>query len=106
MAGERKRKLSLFDVVDEANGSDKTKLNGGGPAANPYTGRPYSAKYYEILEKRRTLPVWQQKAEFLSILAKNQTMILVGETGSGKTTQVCFLDLYFVFDTALVAGWK
>jgi hypothetical protein len=29
MAGERKRKLSLFDVVDEANGSDKTKLNGG-----------------------------------------------------------------------------
>lgn len=96
MAGERKRKLSLFDVVDEANGSDKTKLNGGGPAANPYTGRPYSAKYYEILEKRRTLPVWQQKAEFLSILAKNQTMILVGETGSGKTTQVCFLDLFFL----------
>lgn len=96
MAGERKRKLSLFDVVDDANGIDKTKLNGGGPAVNPYTSRPYSAKYYEILEKRRTLPVWQQKAEFLSILAKNQTMILVGETGSGKTTQVCFFDLHFL----------
>ncbi|XP_024362763.1 probable pre-mRNA-splicing factor ATP-dependent RNA helicase DEAH2 isoform X2 [Physcomitrium patens] len=90
MAGERKRKLSLFDVVDEAaNGSEKSKGNGGGgPVLNPHTGRPYSAKYFEILEKRRTLPVWQQKAEFLSILAKNQTMILVGETGSGKTTQI------------------
>jgi hypothetical protein len=88
MAGERKRKLSLFDVVDEtANGAEKTKVNGG-PVLNPYTNRPYSAKYFEILEKRRTLPVWQQKAEFLNILAKNQTMILVGETGSGKTTQV------------------
>lgn len=88
MAGERKRKLSLFDVVDEtANGVEKTKTNGG-PVLNPYTSRPYSAKYFEILEKRRTLPVWQQKAEFLNILAKNQTMILVGETGSGKTTQV------------------
>jgi len=88
MAGERKRKLSLFDVVDEAaNGAEKTKTNGG-PVLNPYTSRPYSAKYFEILEKRRTLPVWQQKAEFLNILAKHQTMILVGETGSGKTTQI------------------
>ena len=98
MAGERKRKLSLFDVVDEnANGAEKTKVNGGS-VLNPYTGRPYSAKYFEILEKRRTLPVWQQKAEFLSILAKNQTMILVGETGSGKTTQVrCFLSFLMQF---------
>ncbi|XP_024368018.1 probable pre-mRNA-splicing factor ATP-dependent RNA helicase DEAH2 isoform X1 [Physcomitrium patens] len=88
MAGERKRKLSLFDVVDESvNGTEKMKANGG-PVLNPHTGRPYSAKYFEILEKRRTLPVWQQKAEFLNILAKNQTMILVGETGSGKTTQI------------------
>lgn len=93
MAGERKRKLSLFDVVDEAaNGSEKTKTNGG-PTLNPYTSRPYSAKYIEILEKRRTLPVWQQKTEFLNILAKHQTMILVGETGSGKTTQVRFFIL-------------
>ena len=88
MAGERKRKLSLFDVVDEANGGEKLKANGG-PLLNPYTSRPYSQRYHEILEKRRTLPVWQQKAEFLEILSKNQTMILVGETGSGKTTQVC-----------------
>ncbi|KAL4602834.1 hypothetical protein ACB092_10G082500 [Castanea dentata] len=108
MGTERKRKVSLFDVVDE---SKIAKINGGGgfsssaaamsnsggiigggnssnPAINSWTGRPYSQRYYEILEKRRGLPVWHQKEEFLQVLKANQTLILVGETGSGKTTQI------------------
>ncbi|MED6168575.1 hypothetical protein PIB30_012844 [Stylosanthes scabra] len=55
---------------------------------NRWTGRPFSQRYFEILEKRKTLPVWHQKDEFLQALARNQTLILVGETGSGKTTQI------------------
>ncbi|XP_020086379.1 probable pre-mRNA-splicing factor ATP-dependent RNA helicase DEAH3 isoform X4 [Ananas comosus] len=55
---------------------------------NRWTGRPYSPRYFEILEKRRTLPVWQQKEELLETLKANQILILVGETGSGKTTQI------------------
>lgn len=35
------------------------------------------------------LPVWQAKADFTKMLNENQTTILVGETGSGKTTQIC-----------------
>ena len=38
--------------------------------------------------KRRGLPVWHQKKEFLQVFKSNQTVILVGETGSGKTTQI------------------
>lgn len=92
MGTERKRKLSLFDVVDEAAVSAK-KSNGAMAASalstiNKWNGRPYSQRYYEILEKRKTLPVWHQKEEFLQALKDNQTLILVGETGSGKTTQV------------------
>lgn len=60
----------------------------GAGGVNPWTGRPYTPKYYEILKKRKDLPVWQQQEEFTETLAKNQTLILVGETGSGKTTQV------------------
>eukprot|EP01018_Ginkgo_biloba_P026131 Gb_22388 [translate_table: standard] len=86
MGSERKRKLSLFDVVDESTLTKKINPNGV-PLVNRWNGRPFSQKYYEILEKRKTLPVWQQKQEFLETLEKNQTMILVGETGSGKTTQ-------------------
>uniref|UniRef100_A0A453I839 RNA helicase n=1 Tax=Aegilops tauschii subsp. strangulata TaxID=200361 RepID=A0A453I839_AEGTS len=97
MGTERKRKVSLFDVVDETSVSAKlgrAGINGAAAAAaanpsiNRWNGRPYSARYLEILEKRRTLPVWQQKDEFLRVLRDNQTLILVGETGSGKTTQI------------------
>jgi pre-mRNA-splicing factor ATP-dependent RNA helicase DHX15/PRP43 len=98
MGTERKRKVSLFDVVDQTSVSAKlgrAGINGAAAAAaaaspsiNRWNGRPYSARYFEILEKRRTLPVWQQKEDFLRVLRDNQTLILVGETGSGKTTQV------------------
>lgn len=102
MGTERKRKVSLFDVVDESSVSKLAKTNGGPmsnssvtatPLVNKWNGRPYSQRYYEILEKRKTLPVWQQKEEFLRVLKENQTLILVGETGSGKTTQVSQINI-------------
>ncbi|PSR94700.1 Pre-mRNA-splicing factor ATP-dependent RNA helicase [Actinidia chinensis var. chinensis] len=97
MGTERKRKVTLFDVVDDTSVSAKlSKSNGGllnvitnmNPLFNRWNGRPYSQRYYEILEKRKTLPVWHQKEDFLQVLKANQTLILVGETGSGKTTQI------------------
>lgn len=99
MGTERKRKLSLFDVVDETSVSGKlAKSNGTGATMNNFNslinqwnGKPYSQRYLEILEKRKTLPVWHQKDEFLQVLKANQVLILVGETGSGKTTQVSYI---------------
>lgn len=55
---------------------------------NPLTARPYSQRYYSILEARKRLPVWEQRSEFFEMISKNQTIVLVGETGSGKTTQI------------------
>lgn len=93
MGTERKRRVSLFDVVDDpaakivkSNGGSVNNIGNG--LINQWNGRPYSQRYYEILEKRKTLPVWHQKEEFLQALKNNHTLILVGETGSGKTTQV------------------
>lgn len=54
---------------------------------NPFTNKPYSAKYQQILEGRRKLPVHAQRSEFLDMVHKSQFVVLVGETGSGKTTQ-------------------
>ncbi|KAL4182034.1 hypothetical protein AMTRI_Chr12g240460 [Amborella trichopoda] len=88
MATERKRKVSLFDVVGDPSVSAKKLSVNGSADVNRWNGRPYSQRYFEILEKRKTLPVWQQKQEFLDTLEKHQTLILVGETGSGKTTQI------------------
>ncbi|CAI5509242.1 unnamed protein product, partial [Closterium sp. Naga37s-1] len=86
MGTERKRKISLFDVPPETS---RQKVDGLADATlNPYNGRPYTLRYFDILEKRKTLPVWQQKQEFVELLKKEQIIVLVGETGSGKSTQI------------------
>ncbi|CAG9531553.1 unnamed protein product [Cercopithifilaria johnstoni] len=55
---------------------------------NPFNGQSYTQRYFEIFKKRTTLPVWEYKDKFLEVLDKNQCLTLVGETGSGKTTQI------------------
>ncbi|GMM57962.1 DEAH-box ATP-dependent RNA helicase [Maudiozyma humilis] len=55
---------------------------------NPFTGRDFSPRYFDILKVRRELPVHAQRAEFLRLYQENQIMVFVGETGSGKTTQI------------------
>lgn len=55
---------------------------------NPYTGQAYSNKYHTIYKKRITLPVFEYRDDFMRLLADNQCIVLVGETGSGKTTQI------------------
>lgn len=138
-AGERKRKLELGGE----DGPDAQRLKSNGQAStsgiNPYTGRAYTKRYYDILQTRQGgsavaaaqaaqlwrsgswgpwpwrpaaapalargvfrgwrsplgrasraagLPVWQAKDEFIKMINEHQTTILVGETGSGKTTQI------------------
>ncbi|USW56515.1 Putative helicase, P-loop containing nucleoside triphosphate hydrolase [Septoria linicola] len=39
-------------------------------------------------EKRKTLPVYQYRQQFLDAVREYQILIIVGETGSGKTTQL------------------
>ncbi|ORM40288.1 putative pre-mRNA-splicing factor ATP-dependent RNA helicase DEAH2 [Babesia sp. Xinjiang] len=58
------------------------------PGINRYTKLPYSQQYYTILETRRQLPAWSARKNFIKLLRRNQVLILVGETGSGKTTQI------------------
>jgi pre-mRNA-splicing factor ATP-dependent RNA helicase DHX16 len=41
-----------------------------------------------IEEKRKSLPVYQYRQHFLDAVAEYQVLIIVGETGSGKTTQL------------------
>lgn len=81
---DRKRKLEL----PEEPSSSKKMADEAGPSTSPFTGRPYSQRYYQILGTRKGLPVWQAREQFVELLNHHQTTILVGETGSGKTTQI------------------
>lgn len=84
-----KRRLDLGTEANQPN--KQLKMTDNSFERNPYNGKQYSQQYYDILEKRKTLPVWEQREEFLKMFKENQVMILQGETGSGKTTQVRYL---------------
>jgi len=56
--------------------------------SNPLTGRQYSQRYYEILQTRRSLPVFERKEEILKTVKYNKLTLIEGQTGSGKTTQI------------------
>lgn len=45
-------------------------------------------KHEKILEGRKKLPVYPYRDELLAAVKDHQVLILVGETGSGKTTQI------------------
>ena len=55
---------------------------------NIYANRAFSTGYFDILKKRRQLPVHSFREQFLSLFRAHQLILLVGETGSGKTTQI------------------
>ena len=61
---------------------------------NPWTNKPHSQQYFKILKTRRDLPVHKQRQEFLDMYHSTQILVLVGETGSGKTTQIPQYVLY------------
>ncbi|KAI0681856.1 pre-mRNA-splicing factor ATP-dependent RNA helicase PRP43 [Cytidiella melzeri] len=64
---------------------------------NPFTRQPHTAQYKKILEARKKLPVYAQMEQFYQMYSEHQIIVMVGETGSGKTTQipqfVCYSDL-------------
>jgi pre-mRNA-splicing factor ATP-dependent RNA helicase DHX38/PRP16 len=46
------------------------------------------AKTKTMAEQRRYLPIYMVREELLQVIGENQVVIIVGETGSGKTTQL------------------
>lgn len=46
------------------------------------------ARHRSIQHQRRSLPVFAVRQELLNVIRENSVVIIVGETGSGKTTQL------------------
>ena len=53
-----------------------------------WTTRSSTAPYQNMLVSRKTLPIWSHKQELLQAFNSNQIVIVCGETGCGKSTQV------------------
>jgi hypothetical protein len=55
---------------------------------NPHTGKPYSPAYHVMRLRAAELPVSGCMPVLLQAIRNNSVTIIVGETGSGKSTQL------------------
>ena len=74
---------------DEGGGGGRHKASLYGDAmAKPLVAASEFARTKTIAEQRAYLPIYGCRQELLNVIRDNSVIILVGETGSGKTTQV------------------
>jgi pre-mRNA-splicing factor ATP-dependent RNA helicase DHX15/PRP43 len=98
---ERKRRVQLDDMNDRVSKTSK-EVDEEVPTINPWNNKPYTSRYFGILKTRKTLPVYEHRAEFEKALREHQIVLLIGETGSGKTTQIP----QFVVEMGFTKGGK
>jgi pre-mRNA-splicing factor ATP-dependent RNA helicase DHX15/PRP43 len=78
-----RRRIVVGGAEEVEGGLKKVK-----PDVNFLTGKPYSQNYFKLLDTRRKLPAYESRHKLLDLMAEYQVIVLVGETGSGKTTQI------------------
>ncbi|RXW23385.1 hypothetical protein EST38_g2454 [Candolleomyces aberdarensis] len=64
---------------NQVNGVREDTVNGAGPSS--------PSKAAGIQEQRRDLPIFQGREALIEEIRKNDVTVLLGETGSGKTTR-------------------
>ncbi|CAK9812236.1 ATP-dependent DNA/RNA helicase DHX36 [Anthophora quadrimaculata] len=65
-----------------------------------YSAKQFSREYVNMVKFRLKLPAFQKQSEILELLKENQVVVISGETGCGKTTQVA----QFILDDQIVQG--
>ncbi|CAL4214860.1 unnamed protein product, partial [Meganyctiphanes norvegica] len=81
----------IVNGISPYNGNNKSK-NGNDYSSFNQNGVPSGIKNTDHLKglnkQRRSLPIFPVRGKLLEELKKNETVIIIGETGSGKTTQI------------------
>lgn len=86
-SGRKRMKTEESGRVENAD-SQFVENKEEGEKLNPWNdNKPYSSRYYELRKFRKSLPAWSERKAFCKLVRKHQVVILVGDTGSGKTTQ-------------------
>ncbi|VAI83747.1 unnamed protein product [Triticum turgidum subsp. durum] len=62
--------------------------------ASPQKQQHNARRKQLIRQQRKSLPIASVEKRLVDEVRKNDTLIVVGETGSGKTTRKCFTALF------------
>lgn len=83
---EEEADLIAPDFDDEADRTQKSHSKDPSVARNEYTMR-HNLKN-TLFKTRKTLPMYQARSEVIERILSNEVTVLLGETGSGKSTQL------------------
>ncbi|EXX76142.1 P-loop containing nucleoside triphosphate hydrolase protein [Rhizophagus irregularis] len=78
---EDKSSIKHYNIVNKTSSE-------GEAMKKAFLNRQKNKTYMDMLEKRKQLPIYSYKDQFLEKLNKNQVVIISGETGCGKSTQI------------------
>lgn len=85
MSGQRRRKIDWDSGIRKKwKAGSESETADPNSEVNPWTGIPYSQRYYSILAKRTKLPVYQFKDELVKKILENQCVVVEGETGTKR----------------------
>ena len=89
--------LSTEDITVSRETSQRTPQKKGGAflddrsdatILSDFEKTKQSHDYIRLLADRQKLPAWNSRSEFLNSFKNSRVVVCVGETGSGKTTQI------------------
>ncbi|PNF38747.1 putative ATP-dependent RNA helicase YTHDC2, partial [Cryptotermes secundus] len=85
---ERQELLPLTERDRMLNTEVKDVNKVMGPLGISVPHVPHGAVNQELLPFRQALPIWSVREEIMNLINSNQVVVISGDTGSGKTTQV------------------
>ena len=81
--------MVIFRFVFHGRPAGREMWGGNGSAASsPPPPSNKGPAYEEIQQGRRKLPAYARREDILEAINNNQVIVISGETGCGKTTQV------------------
>lgn len=88
LANKKPVKKRVFFDGEGSDADDDDDEASSFKIANTVSRDSLRARAQGLLEVRRRLPIYQHKDKILDYINRNQVVVIIGETGSGKSTQI------------------